>query len=723
VNTTALLTKVGPDGQELFFVNQSAVLGSSGECDLAVRNAAPKHCRLFRSGEGFEVRDLTGQRLIKINGKATSGSLLQEGDVLEVGLDSFRFSEVLEAQAEPESASGSESEPPSRPSRREIRRIPDLAPRLEKSRGGGSSAVHQKVTPSESVRRIPVVPIALAGVVVVGILTGLLLASGSSSNSAKAPGVSAKSPAAPGTSGDRRPQASEASLRPTAPASREAAASVERPAANSPRDPVNPVNARERAIPGIEPPKPLALPALPATRAPAADNSRASLDAFLKDPSSRSPDRGRPSFSTPTPSGSPGSEVLRATAIAVGWNPNPWDLKGPQGLVWSAYAKATSFEALELLTPADHVSRAQTLLEGGRVPLFRLFALAHLVEALAGDPSVRSVLEGAGYRQTADGKRWGEAPSVFQQGLAQYFREAGKDDPALESQALASTDFGTRYLGLLVEIDRSLRRGAGFQAVWNDLAASGAPEFPSKGAAHLRALAESYRKAVYCGQCKLGRVLCSQCQGKARTDLPCPACKGEGRLMAPGAANGALVSQRCNTCDGRKVFKQVGCATCSRTGTIGCSSCGGNPWHENGCTNPICRGGWVRCQTCRGGGRVDAPCADCNGTGRVMASGAANGAVVTQKCRMCQEDHGVFKRAAKCPTCAGNGLVRCSTCQGKTGGERTAPASISDVFTTEACAECAGSGWPSPRMAIPCPRCFGLGVRVKPAADATKTLD
>lgn len=193
--------------------------------------------------------------------------------------------------------------------------------------------------------------------------------------------------------------------------------------------------------------------------------------------------------------------------------------------------------------------------------------------------------------------------------------------------------------------------------------------------------------------------------------------------MAPGAANGALVSQRCPTCEGKKVFKQVGCATCSRSGTIGCSSCGANPWRENSCTNPNCRGGWVRCQTCRGGGRVDAPCPDCNGTGRVMASGAANGAIVTQKCRSCQEDHGVFKRVAKCPSCAGLGLVKCGTCQGKTGEQKTAVAALSDIFTTEACTECGGSGWPSPRMAVPCPRCLGLGIRVKPVIDPSKTLD
>ncbi|HXX93557.1 MAG TPA: hypothetical protein VEN81_07980, partial [Planctomycetota bacterium] len=466
MKTSALLTKVGPDGQELFFVSQSAVLGSSGECDLAVRNAAPKHCRVSRSGAGFEARDLTGQGLIKINGKSTSGAILQEGDVLEVGLDSFRFSEVLEAAAEPDPEA--ESTPAPRPSRRESRRIPIVGPRLEKARSGGSSGTIPKVVSSESRRRIPVIPITVAGGLLVAALAGILLASGSSAKTPKAP-TPQKPVAAPGAAGDRGPRPSEASLRSTAPASARAAAPVERSAAS--RDPGS-VSSE---------------PDVPAPRAvsasPVANPAGSGPDASLRNPLASSEFLPRTGGGSPPPLGSLRSEVLRAAALAVGWNPSPGDLKGAPAQVWAAYAKGTSFETVELLSPADHVARATTLLEGGRVPLFRLFALAHLVEAWAQDQSVRSLLEGAGYKLTQDGKRWGEVASVFQERLVHYLREGGKDDPALEAQARESADFGTRYLGLLVEIDRSLRRGAGYQAVWNDLTVSGAPDFPSKGAA------------------------------------------------------------------------------------------------------------------------------------------------------------------------------------------------------------------------------------------------
>lgn len=713
MNRIALLTHEGSNGPAEFFVSESATIGSSTACDVPVKSAAPQHCRVFRSDEGYVLRDLTGQALVKLNGKQTSGALLQDGDLLEIGRDRFRFSECFEEEVE------ASSQVPDRPSREGTRQIPRPVVRSGKARVALPPVRDTMAQPRAPLGRLPVVPLAVAGGLLLGVLGLFILIPKSRTDSAKSPSLSSRgaSPAEMSRSG----RSKDSDLADRIPLALPVEAPLERTSAP---------DAAPRASAELpKPPTPGAaggdspsfvLPRFSGS-SPVASISFAALDQFLKDPTRRSQTGERMTLARSLRAASPDSEVHRAAAIALGWTASAWELNSSQALAWSTYVKGTSFDTLELLSAADHVARARMLLDGGRTPLLRLFALAHLIEALSGDSSVAAVLNSSGYQLSADGKRWAEVDGVAHYKLVQYYHDRARDDLSLETKALASLDFGARYVGLLLEIDRSLRRGAGIQATWRDLASPGAPE--TLASAHLRALAESYRKAVRCKDCKNGRVPCPQCQGKGRIDLPCPSCKGEGRILAPGAVNGAQVSQRCNACDGRKIFKQVGCHACSRAGTVGCSSCGGDPWREKSCSNPTCRSGWVRCQTCQGVGRVDVPCPDCNGTGRVTAPGSAVGALVTQKCRTCNEDHGVFKRVARCPTCSGNGLAKCGTCEGKTPEQKPAVAAISEIFTTEPCSECRGTGWPSPRMAIPCFRCLGLGVRVKPAVDPSKTLE
>jgi DnaJ-class molecular chaperone len=715
MNKIALLTREGSDGPEVFFVSESATMGSSAACDVAVKSAAPQHCRVVRSDEGFLVRDLTGQGLIKLNGKSTFAALLQEGDLLEIGRDSFKFSEGFET--EPEESAKITDRPPSKGTHR----IPRSAPRSGKPKGAVPAVRDSLASPQAPRRRIPLVPLAVAGGIVLGILALFLVLPKSRMERTKSPGFTSMGASPPQTTSSRRPKDSDVTVRTPVLSPSEAPAPR---TSNSEAAPQAPTELRRSPAAGAagSDSSSFVVPHF-SESASTAPMSHTGLDQFLKDPGRRALPEVRASLARSLRAASLDSEVLRAAAMALGWTTNAWDLNSSQAQVWSAYAKGTSFETLELLSAADHVARARMLLEGGKAPVLRLFALAHLLEALSGDPSVSGLLDSSGYYRSVDGKRWGEFDGISQYKITQYYFDRSREDPSLENKAVASPDFGTRYAGLLLEIDRSLRRGAGIQATWRDLATSGVPETLTGGSAHLRALAESYRKAVTCKECKNGRVPCPQCQGKGRVDAPCPACKGEGRIMAPGAVNGAQVSQRCNACDGHKIFKQVGCPACARTGTVGCSSCGGDPWRERNCTNPNCRDGWVRCQTCRGGGRVDVSCPDCNGTGRVTAPGSAVGALVTQKCRTCNEDHGVFKRLAKCQTCGGNGLTKCGSCEGKASNQKSAVALISEVFSTEPCAECKGSGWPSPRMAIPCVRCLGLGVRIKPAIDPSKTLE
>ena len=67
----------------------------------------------------------------------------------------------------------------------------------------------------------------------------------------------------------------------------------------------------------------------------------------------------------------------------------------------------------------------------------------------------------------------------------------------------------------------------------------------------------------------------------------------------------------------------------------------------------------------------------------------------------------------------GVGFIRCTGC-GK--GEKGASFPASSVYGTDPCAACGGGGWPLPGLAIPCARCLGLGVFVKPASDPARTL-
>jgi DnaJ-class molecular chaperone len=48
---------------------------------------------------------------------------------------------------------------------------------------------------------------------------------------------------------------------------------------------------------------------------------------------------------------------------------------------------------------------------------------------------------------------------------------------------------------------------------------------------------------------------------------------------------------------------------------------------------------------------------------------------------------------------------------------------MSQVFTTESCGTCNGTGWPEPEKAVPCSKCQGLGVRIKPTSDPFKTIE
>ncbi len=678
---TGLLSSKGPESTQIFFVDQSSVLGSSATCDIPLPEAVPCTSRGFRAREGNELRTPPGQGLLRLNGTPVTQSPLRPGDTIRIGSAELKFSEAWDDEDE--------------------ERVPTRVVPLRRSR-----QVPVARSPGSS-RLLMLTAIVATLATLITVIVVLAAGRTTSADVSRAP-VS-RPPLR-----SRVPVAETGSVvafpRPVA---------VAVPAFVLPARHEAPTEAPKAAPvqdPGTTPPAPATPPSFPTA------SYLASLDAFLKDPVRCRSARDRAALAESLRSVPLEGEVLRAVMIALPWASGAWEPKGAAAQPWSTYVRETAFDALDKFSAAEHLGRAKVLLEGGLSPLPRLFALAHLVEAASGDSSASSLLSASGYRETADGKRWGEIDQVLLYRVTQYLQGSGREDAALEAGALGSPQFAVHYAGLLLSIQRSLSTGNGLRSTYNDLCSSPLPGGMAGAAPHLRALAEGFRKVVFCQDCKGGRIPCSACDGKGKADQPCPVCKGVGRVMAPGAVDGANVSQRCNNCDGRKIFRQLGCAVCSKTGSVRCASCGGNPWRDSGCSAVGCRGGWLRCETCKGGGRVDQPCPECNGTGRVASPGAALGARVTQKCRNCNENHGVFRRAAKCATCTGTGLVRCSACQGQP-GDKKAIASAAEVFTSEPCGDCAGSGWPASKMAVPCPRCLGLGIRVKPTQDPGKLLE
>ena len=284
--------------------------------------------------------------------------------------------------------------------------------------------------------------------------------------------------------------------------------------------------------------------------------------------------------------------------------------------------------------------------------------------------------------------------------LARAWNQTGPADPALVESAAASSDFGARYVAALLQVRETLARGDRHERCYQRLTSLG-------GSDHVRALAASFKAAVYCRECKFGKVSCSQCGGKKRTEVKCHVCEGKGRVGAPGAVDKSQVTQKCRNCDGKAVFRDVRCPSCAGTGVNDCGKCHGSPWHDRACAVKECRNGRVACATCRGKGRVEPQCPTCQGRGRVGAPGAIDPSQVTQRCNDC-DAKGFLKEKQTCPACDGSpvgmGYVKCTDC-----GRKPPAADLSAVFDTEPC--------------DPCAKCLGLGFRVRPASAPTRLLE
>jgi len=310
--------------------------------------------------------------------------------------------------------------------------------------------------------------------------------------------------------------------------------------------------------------------------------------------------------------------------------------------------------------------------------------------------------------------------------LAHRYNQPSQVDASLESLGLASSNFATRYCAALVQLHRCVESGRGYESAYQGLLRASGSVGTGRAAEHLKALAASLKASVCCKGCKEGKVPCGICQGKGKVDLPCTACNGVGRVRPSGAVGATDVSVKCRNCEGLRVFKNVTCPSCSRSGFTRCESCKGKPWPDARCAIPECKEGRLPCPSCQGSGWQVVKCPFCEG-GRFRPTGAAGNSDVTVKCRNCevngQQGNGTLR--TECTACQRTGRVTCDTCGGafaRKGGGSQGPR-MAQVFTSESCGTCNGSGWPEPDKAVPFSNCQGLGVRIKPASDPSKTID
>jgi hypothetical protein len=294
--------------------------------------------------------------------------------------------------------------------------------------------------------------------------------------------------------------------------------------------------------------------------------------------------------------------------------------------------------------------------------------------------------------------------------LARSFAQPDRVTEAAEAAGISSPRFETRYAAILVKLHRTLSNGRGFEALHKAMLA-----LPAEGAAqaHLAALAESVKKAVACGPCGgAGKIACDPCKGQGKRDVTCKECKGEGRVKPTGAVGGTNITLKCRNCDGNKVFKNARCPDCAGAA-------------KSNCTVPDCRGGRVPCAICKGAGKAKVDCPDCEG-GRIVPKGATGGTDLSTKCRRCEKKpdgkQGDGTLEEECKACARSGRITCKTCGGKMAKKDGSAVDASSFYRAEKCADCRGAGFPDPAQAKPCPACLGLGQRILPASDPSKTL-
>lgn len=68
-----------------YLENGGALVGRTDLCDVRVPSGPRQHILILRSAGGFEVRNLTWLRRMRVSGEVTRRAILKTGDVVEIG--------------------------------------------------------------------------------------------------------------------------------------------------------------------------------------------------------------------------------------------------------------------------------------------------------------------------------------------------------------------------------------------------------------------------------------------------------------------------------------------------------------------------------------------------------------------------------------------------------------------------------------------------------------
>ncbi|HVR84101.1 MAG TPA: hypothetical protein VMU54_07305 [Planctomycetota bacterium] len=385
------------------------------------------------------------------------------------------------------------------------------------------------------------------------------------------------------------------------------------------------------------------------------------------------------------------------------------DVRDPAGIELDAYLKA--WASGKALSDADHRKALESLetsitkvgpSEGAEA--LKLFLLVH-TSALGDRAS--DIVSKFGFAK--EGERWGRKDDLVLCALVGGIARKTLVTGDLEARARSATGLGPRYAIALFDMNKVFNANQGYENAYKSLLALAGPTSPPRVAEHFKALAESFRNAVYCKVCKDGKMTCDMCQGKKKFDQPCPQCHTLGWAQKGGAAGSTLI--RCWRCAGQGTFKMAGCPGCGQTGMVNCPVCAGKPWRDGfqGCKE------CTVCTVCHGRKQTEHECATCKGKGRVAPFTAG---IPTATCDACK-GFAIIKE--NCKACKESGLAPCKNCgDGVRDGKFRAKAE--DVYGAQPCTACGGKGFPLPNLAVPCPRCSGLSFIALPAIDPLKTL-
>ena len=126
----------------------------------------------------------------------------------------------------------------------------------------------------------------------------------------------------------------------------------------------------------------------------------------------------------------------------------------------------------------------------------------------------------------------------------------------------------------------------------------------------------------------------------------------------------------------------------------------------------VCGGeGRLRCTNCHGKKETKVVCRDCGGTGKKKQSSG----FLLDNCPRCKSTG--IENLIKCEKCK-DGFNDCKQCDRK---PHPAP-ELEDMFTATPCPDCDGRGYVFRRILWACKGCMGVGQRMVPKADPSKTL-